>query len=235
MTRAIVVNKVITNYATGTPILHIEASFISTERGLRWWILSQTSLKHYIHFSFILKLMIFICKQLKGPVAFSVVHFDIKSQIVIFTLNLFSHESFCSQRVLVTPAWNLFSHWSQNQSRWSAKKEDLTAVNLCTDLNDHASTQVEFSFKGFYGDHETPRDILGWCRNMERALIGLDHTAGSNQHNMCKQFMRGSTLSSFKSAAMVILVNKKANAFVHAKTALNNHPAHRAAGHDPTV
>jgi len=34
-TRAIVVNKVITNYATGTPILHVEASFNSAERGLR--------------------------------------------------------------------------------------------------------------------------------------------------------------------------------------------------------
>jgi len=37
-------------------------------------ILSRTSLKYYIHFSFILKLITFICKQLKRPVAFSVVH-----------------------------------------------------------------------------------------------------------------------------------------------------------------
>jgi len=37
-------------------------------------ILSWTSLKYYIHFSFILKLIIFIYKQLKRPVAFSVVH-----------------------------------------------------------------------------------------------------------------------------------------------------------------
>jgi len=36
-------------------------------------ILSRTSLKYYIHFSFILKLIIFIYKQLKRPVAFSVV------------------------------------------------------------------------------------------------------------------------------------------------------------------
>ena len=35
LTRAIIVNKVITNYTTGTPILHVEASFISVERGLR--------------------------------------------------------------------------------------------------------------------------------------------------------------------------------------------------------
>jgi len=37
-------------------------------------ISSRTSLKYYIHFSFILKLIIFIYKQLKRPVAFSVVH-----------------------------------------------------------------------------------------------------------------------------------------------------------------
>jgi len=102
LTRAIVVNKVITNYTTGTPILHVEALFISVERGLRQGILSRTSLKYYIHFSFILKLIIFICKQLKRPVAFGVVHFDIKPQIVMlqnncFTLNLFIHESFCSK------------------------------------------------------------------------------------------------------------------------------------------
>jgi len=87
---------------TGTPILHVEASFISVERGLRQGILSRTSLKCYIHFSFILKLILFIYKQLKRPVAFSIVHFDIKPQIVMLqnnfcTLNLFNHESFCSQ------------------------------------------------------------------------------------------------------------------------------------------
>jgi len=38
-------------------------------------ISSRTSLKHHIHFSFILKLIIFIYKQLKRPVAFSAVHF----------------------------------------------------------------------------------------------------------------------------------------------------------------
>jgi len=63
-----------TFHATGTPILHVEASFISAERGLRRLILSRTSLKHYIHFSFILKLTIFIYKQLKRHGAFSAVH-----------------------------------------------------------------------------------------------------------------------------------------------------------------
>jgi len=52
-------------------------------------ISSRTSLKCYIHFSFILKLMIFICKQLKRPVAFSAVHFDVKPQIVTLQNNFF--------------------------------------------------------------------------------------------------------------------------------------------------
>jgi len=55
---------------TDTSTLQAEASFISTERGLHQGILSRTSLKCHIHFGFILKLVIFICNQLKRPVAF---------------------------------------------------------------------------------------------------------------------------------------------------------------------
>ena len=77
-TRAIVVTKVIPKWitfcATGTPILHVEASFISAKRGLRRGISSWTSLKYCIHFSFILKLIICRHKQLNRPVAFSAVH-----------------------------------------------------------------------------------------------------------------------------------------------------------------
>jgi len=69
-TQAVVANKVTTHHATGMPILHVEASFISAERGLRQGILSPTSLNH---FSFILKLTIFICKQLKRSGAFGTV------------------------------------------------------------------------------------------------------------------------------------------------------------------
>jgi len=88
---------------TGTPILHVEASFISVERGLPRDL--EPNLSQILH-SFLIhsKAYNFIYKQLKRPVAFSVVHFDIKPQIVIlqnnfFTLNLFNHESFCSQRL----------------------------------------------------------------------------------------------------------------------------------------
>jgi len=98
-----VIPKRITFYTTGTSILHVETSFISVERGLRRGISSRTSLKCYIHFSFILKLIIFIYKQLKRPVAFSVVHFDIKPQIVMlqnnFLLLHLNHEGLCDQRL----------------------------------------------------------------------------------------------------------------------------------------
>jgi len=98
------VNTVTTNPATGTPILHVEASFNSVERGLRRGISSRTSLKHCIHFGFILKLAIFIYKQLKRPAAFSAVHFDVKPQNVVlqnnfFILTSFDPESFCVQRL----------------------------------------------------------------------------------------------------------------------------------------
>jgi len=113
----------------------------------------------------------------------------------------------------------------------SIKKDNLTTVNLHSDPGDHNFTQVKFSFKGLIGDHETPREILEWHRNVDRALTGPDLTAGLTQCNMAKQFMRGSALSSFVSAAGVILVNKKADAIVHARQARDNYPAATDAAH----
>ena len=49
----------------------------------------------------------------------------------------------------------------------SVKKEDLISLSLCSDPSDHDSTQVKFFFKGLDGDHETPREILEWRRNVE--------------------------------------------------------------------
>ena len=115
------------------------------------------------------------------------------------------------------------------------KKEELDTVSLCSDPADHNSTQVKFSFKGFDGDNGTPHEILGWHRNMERALTGLDLTAGTAQCTMTKQFMRGSALSCFESVAMVLLTGHKADAIVHAEHAVVNHPAHGVVGHDGGV
>jgi len=117
----------------------------------------------------------------------------------------------------------------------SIKKEELTMVSLCSDPTDHNSAQGKFSFKGLIGDNETPREILAWCRNMEQAFIGLDLGTGTNQHNMAKQFMWGSALSCFKSAAAVLLTAHKADAAVHAETQVSNHPAHGTVRHDAGI
>ena len=112
----------------------------------------------------------------------------------------------------------------------SIKKEELNTVSLCSDPADHNSTQVKISFKGFDGDNETPHATLGWHRNMERALTRLDLTAGMAQCTMAKHLMRGSALSCFESAAMVLLTVHKADAIVCAEQAVVNHPAHGVAG-----
>jgi len=133
-------------------------------------------------------------------------------------------------KILVTPARNLFSHWFQNQSRVLRKK--ILLLCLCSDPGDHNSTQVKFSFKGLDGDHETPREILEWRRNVDRALTGLDLNAnGLSSYNMCKQFMRRSALSSFIAKAGAFLVNEKAEAIVTAEQARDNYPAATEAGH----
>jgi len=114
----------------------------------------------------------------------------------------------------------------------SIKKEDLAAVNSCSDPSDHASTQVKFSFKGLDGDHETPREILEWRCNVDRALTGLDLNGnGLSSCDMCKQFMRGSALGSFIAKAGALLVPRKADATVACELARDNCPPATDAGH----
>ena len=114
----------------------------------------------------------------------------------------------------------------------SVKKEDLAAVNLCSDPGDHNLTQIKFSFKELDGDHEMPRKILEWRRNVDRALTGLHlNASGLASCNMCKQFMRGSALGSFKAKAGAILASRKAAAIVTAEQARDNCPAATKAGH----
>jgi len=51
-------------------------------------ISSWTSLKHCIHFSFILKLAIFICKQLKRPAAFGAAQFGLSCILAMKTSHI---------------------------------------------------------------------------------------------------------------------------------------------------
>jgi len=71
LTQAVIVKQVTTNHTTGMPILYVEVSFISAERGMRREILSRTSLKCHIQFSSVLSLQF---SFLKRPVAFNAVH-----------------------------------------------------------------------------------------------------------------------------------------------------------------
>jgi len=66
LTQAVVVKQVTTNHTTGTPILHVEVSCISAERGMRREILSRTSLKCYIQFSSFLSLQFSFANNSKG-------------------------------------------------------------------------------------------------------------------------------------------------------------------------
>jgi len=125
-----VIQKWTTFHATGTPILHAEASFISAERGLRRGVSSRTSLKCCIHFSFILKLAFFICEQLKRPAAFGAVHFDVASVHNSFKAHLGTNVCF-----------DLFKercHWHRPQcvqceedELWNKKTNDKSRSNQC--------------------------------------------------------------------------------------------------------
>jgi len=117
----------------------------------------------------------------------------------------------------------------------AVKKEELTAVNLYSDPGDHASTQVKFTFKGLNGDSKSPREILHWRRDVDRALIGLDLTAGNSQYNMAKQFMGGSTMATFDASVLRYCTQHKADAMTHVAEAVRYHPAAGAAGHDAAV
>jgi len=83
-----------------------------------------------------------------------------------------------------------------------------TTVNPYSDPTDHNSTQIKFSFKGLDGDNEMPREILGWCRNVERVLRDSISLLVRPSITWRSKFMRGSGLSSFESAAMVFFVGR---------------------------
>jgi len=72
----------------------------------------------------------------------------------------------------------------------ATKKEDLATVNLYSDPTDTDSTKVRFAFKTLNGSAESPRDLIDWCKNIERAFTGLNSTSttGLLQHQMMQQF-----------------------------------------------
>jgi len=100
-------------------------------------ISSWTSLKYYIQFSFILKLIIFIYKQLKRPVAFSVVH--LSTWALLSTMRVKSSRScWCCPLSSASTAsvclwWRFFlffawGHWSWQTRAWSSTYRILQCI-----------------------------------------------------------------------------------------------------------
>jgi len=79
------------------------------------------------------------------------------------------------------------------------QKEDLAMVYLYSDPTDTYSTKVRFSFKTLNGSVESPRELIEWRKNVERAFTGLNSTTGLLQHQMMQQFCRGTALSTCNS------------------------------------
>jgi len=101
------------------------------------------------------------------------------------------------------------------------KKEDLTQVDLLSNPTDVNSTKVKFAFKILEGGTETPREVLQWLQNVERAFIGLNSNTGTLRMQMMQQFARGSALSGFNAAVLTLAPAVRAQLLATAQTAVD--------------
>jgi len=92
----------------------------------------------------------------------------------------------------------------------ATKKEDLATVDLCSDPTDADSTKVRFAFKRLNGSAESPRDLIDWRKNVERAFTGLNSATWLLQHQMMQQFCQGTALSAYNSNVNQLHRNGKA-------------------------
>jgi len=114
----------------------------------------------------------------------------------------------------------------------ATKKEDLATVNLYSDPTDTDSTKVRFAFKTLNGSAESPRDLIDWCKNIERAFTGLNSTSTTwlLQHQMMQQFCWGTALGTYNSNVNQLYRNGKAADIAAAQLAVDNYQ-----GGDPNV
>jgi len=105
----------------------------------------------------------------------------------------------------------------------TTKKEDLATVDLYSDPTDTDSTKVRFSFKTLNGSAESPRDVIEWRKNVERAFTGLNSTTGLLQHQMMQQFCRGTVLSTYYSNVNQLCRNGKTADTVAAQLVIDNY------------
>ena len=104
-----------------------------------------------------------------------------------------------------------------------AKKEDLATVDLHGNLTDANSTKVCFMFKVLLGTNESPRELIEWHKNVERAFIGLNCTTELLQHQMMRQFCRGTTLSTYNSNVSQLCHNGKTSYVADAQKAVDDY------------
>ena len=76
------------------------------------------------------------------------------------------------------------------------RKEELTTLELRTVPADPNSVKVKFTFKVLCGSENT-REIIQWCINVDRALIGVEADTGTAQNHMMQQFTRGTALGTY--------------------------------------
>ena len=91
----------------------------------------------------------------------------------------------------------------------SVRKEDLTSFEIRSVPTEQDSTKVKLTFKVLHGS-ETTREIIQWRTNVDRALVGLNSTTGTDQHHMMQQFARGTALSTYNANVTTLFDSTKA-------------------------
>jgi hypothetical protein len=89
------------------------------------------------------------------------------------------------------------------------RKDELTTLEILSDPADAGSPKVKLTFKMLHGN-ESPRELINWRVNVERALIGLNNTTGTTQDQMVKQFCKSTGLTLFNSHLVTAFMSRKA-------------------------
>jgi len=79
------------------------------------------------------------------------------------------------------------------------------------------------------GAAESPRELIEWRKNVERAFTGLNSMTGLLQHQMMVQFCRGTALSTYKSNVAQLYRNGKTSDVADAQRAVDNYAGGDAA------
>ena len=109
------------------------------------------------------------------------------------------------------------------------RKEDLTSFEIRTVPTDGNSTKVKLTFKVLHGSEST-REIIQWRTNVDRALVGLNSTTGTDQHHMMQQFARGTALSTYNANVASTFNSTKDMLAKHKQTQIDEDVQNNAGG-----